>query len=442
MKKITINIVLATLCIFFKAELSAAVIVSGLVPKHNNKLLPDTNKYKIRPLKIGDAIPETIWNMPLQVVNHPKGKQTITLNDYKGKLIILDFWATWCSGCIEVMPLAHELQKQFKNNMAIIGVTDENIQKVSKFTARSKLLQTLKPLSVVSDSSLTKYFPHRLIPHYVWIQSDGLVGAITDAQELTTTNVKALLKNKSDAISFKKEMNTDRPLFLAEDLSPDKILHYSILKKGVSSGLGGGTQTRQLNGVTYRRLFYNTTIFDMYSVTARELFKSSGKGNFNRNRLMIESARKDLILSEPDPRNRKAWEEANVYSYDLIVPLKRAGRLYTYLLDDLNRYLDFYGRIESRNMDCLLLVRKNNQVPIKPGGHTQTKPLKTFTALLNSKDFIHVPILNETGLPDELKLDMPVADTMEQLLKELRSIGLDLVPAIRSVEVFVIGDHK
>ncbi|WP_257667471.1 hypothetical protein [Parapedobacter tibetensis] len=48
----------------------------------------------IKPLQIGDTIPEALLNLPLQVVNHPEGKETITLADYKGKLIILDFWAT------------------------------------------------------------------------------------------------------------------------------------------------------------------------------------------------------------------------------------------------------------------------------------------------------------------------------------------------------------
>src|SRR5690606_22173725 len=46
---------------------------------------------EIKPHKIGDTIPEELWNLPMQVVNHPTGKDTITLNDYRDKkLIILD----------------------------------------------------------------------------------------------------------------------------------------------------------------------------------------------------------------------------------------------------------------------------------------------------------------------------------------------------------------
>ena len=67
----------------------------------------------IEPSQIGDTIPEYLWHLPLQVVNHSEGQETITLNDYRGKLIILDFWATWCGSCIKEMPKTQQLQERF-----------------------------------------------------------------------------------------------------------------------------------------------------------------------------------------------------------------------------------------------------------------------------------------------------------------------------------------
>src|SRR5690606_22197853 len=62
-------------------------------------------KQSITALNIGDQIPDALWNTPLQVINHPDGKDYITLNDYRDrKLIILDFWATWCGSCIKNFP--------------------------------------------------------------------------------------------------------------------------------------------------------------------------------------------------------------------------------------------------------------------------------------------------------------------------------------------------
>src|SRR5690606_14796427 len=50
----------------------------------------------IKPLEIGETLPEALWHLPLQVVNHAEGTETITLNTYRGKTILLDFLSTGC----------------------------------------------------------------------------------------------------------------------------------------------------------------------------------------------------------------------------------------------------------------------------------------------------------------------------------------------------------
>src|SRR5690606_1352951 len=77
----------------------------------------------IKPLHIGDTVPEYVWQLPLQVVNHPEGKKVITLNEYRGKMIILDFWGTFCSSCIAAMPRINEVQQQFLDKMVVLPVS-------------------------------------------------------------------------------------------------------------------------------------------------------------------------------------------------------------------------------------------------------------------------------------------------------------------------------
>src|SRR5690606_13345909 len=50
----------------------------------------------IKPLQIGDTIPEYLWQLPLQVINHPKALHADRLSNYRGKVILLDFLSTGC----------------------------------------------------------------------------------------------------------------------------------------------------------------------------------------------------------------------------------------------------------------------------------------------------------------------------------------------------------
>ncbi|HCY75029.1 MAG TPA: redoxin [Ignavibacteriales bacterium] len=49
--------------------------------------------------------------------------KTIKLSDYKGKIVIIDFWATWCPPCRKGIPDLISLQKDFKNDIVVIGIS-------------------------------------------------------------------------------------------------------------------------------------------------------------------------------------------------------------------------------------------------------------------------------------------------------------------------------
>src|ERR1700682_4826615 len=50
--------------------------------------------------------------------------ETVRLNDYRGKVVLLDFWATWCGGCKEEIPWFSEFEKRYKDQgLAALGVS-------------------------------------------------------------------------------------------------------------------------------------------------------------------------------------------------------------------------------------------------------------------------------------------------------------------------------
>jgi cytochrome c biogenesis protein CcmG/thiol:disulfide interchange protein DsbE len=47
----------------------------------------------------------------------------LKMSDYRGKIVILDFWATWCPPCRKGIPDLIELQNEFKEDLVIIGIS-------------------------------------------------------------------------------------------------------------------------------------------------------------------------------------------------------------------------------------------------------------------------------------------------------------------------------
>ena len=58
--------------------------------------------------------------------------QTVTLEQYRGKVVLLDFWATWCPPCRMTIPLLIELQEKYRDDgLVILGISIDDPQQIT-----------------------------------------------------------------------------------------------------------------------------------------------------------------------------------------------------------------------------------------------------------------------------------------------------------------------
>ena len=103
-----------------------------------------------------------------------KNQKDITLFDYRGKILILNFWATWCAPCREEMPSLDNLQSNKKlNNLKIfpINIGQEDLIKSKIFFEELNI----QSLNIYFDSTITlaKKFKLRGVPTTILFNKEG-----------------------------------------------------------------------------------------------------------------------------------------------------------------------------------------------------------------------------------------------------------------------------
>jgi len=278
------------------------------------------------PIEVGEQVPDLTFQ---EVINYEQ--TSLKLSEFKDKLVILSFWATWCSPCISSMPKMNALQSQFGDRLQIILVTTQNAKTAQNFISQSAALSDLKVSmpSVVNDIAAQRYFPHMFIPHEVWIKN-GKVMAITSEGEVNKENIIAVLNDhKVSKIVQKPDREEITNLEISEPFYLDKLrrafytnsgvtekgMRYELkIYKGFIKGLGAESNFRD-GRITIINSRPVAMIRDAHAYNYQ-----TGVSTFYQNKVIINSAKAKEQYS-PDTKTfaDSTWRAENFYSADIIL---------------------------------------------------------------------------------------------------------------------------
>lgn len=399
---------------------------------------------KVTALTIGDKVPDVEIN---HIVNYPAS--SLSLSQFKNKLIILDFMSTGCAPCIEELPAFDSLQKKFRNNLQILLVISESVSRVHSFLKR-KNIAGIHLAIVAEDTTLSQLFPHTYLPHDVWLK-DGKVLSITRPEYVVAKNIQLIIENKVIDMPVKRDLPSfdyNQPLLHWNDdiltsFSVPKNSYYSTLTSHMPDVPERFIVQKDSGKNILRMAMINVPIIDLYM---RALYGVGLKPAF-------------IILNVPDTSKYQynanqgyyqKWLLKNTFCYEALFPLNtNKEEIKNRIKNDLDFYLGLQGRMIKKNVPCWVISKTSNASVIKKNKSVSNlDPLKN--ASINdilfylNKDFGNTPAIDETGF-GELKLQGLLRSQCTDIgivKRKLNEYGLDISKSLRTIDMMVISEKK
>lgn len=442
---------------------------------------------KYDPVKVGDTVPDIIFR---HMLNY--SSDSAKLSDFRGKLLILDFWNVNCAPCVGGFPKMEQLQKQFGNKIQILLVNGINpLEKLGGRNFPSKhpnsiIRATKLPFVFQSKTQaenelynygkenlgvLTSLFRHSFEPHHVWIDEQGVVVALTTAANTTAENIQAHLDGKKLALTtvnyitdFRYEMNGSF-LRSPNDLVMSKLQYSSAITRNLftKAGFGGGwiiedTATGIISGLRCIneppiRLFMIAYGFTEQGQTQDKVI------------LEVENTADFVFPLSLNSSAKAEWEVNNLYCYETILPPGRVttsneqniAAIESIMRKELENYFGVVGSISRRRLNCLVLKRTNQQLNFRSMRGVKERVIERNESGLKLKNapFYSVshhlsnyinsirpgtPVIDETGLSEE-KVDIDIRANLtdlEAVRRELSRYGVGIFQENREFEVLVL----
>lgn len=401
---------------------------------------------------IGSIVPEfTISN-----VLYEPNKQ-LSIRRPPKKLLILDFWATWCSPCVAMIPTIDSLQKVFKNEVDFIAVTTQEKEVVESFMQKIIKKYGFAFSTLYADKSLSRLFPHTTLPHYVWIGGDGKLLAITGPEKINRAAIQSILKDQAASNwTMKKEVRIpyerEKPLLINGNGGDGNTMIYHSLLTGYIDGLLAEYHATRPDSVTGRKITArNVNLYWLYSIAY-----GAEKNHFGENRIIYEVKDKSRITSNKVGLEYAEWlRNGNGFCYEVVVPPPMLGYEFAIMQQDLERYFPYKASVEKRKVKCLMLTRTSKEDKMKSKGGPTEATYSGFGCSIRNTHLAFfyaqlsvvylqksaIPLYNDTGYDGKVDMDINAnLSNVKELNDALAKYDLALVEGEREIDMLVIRD--
>lgn len=408
-------------------------------------------------IKMGDVVPNSELGTDFRTGN------IVQLEDYKDKIVILDFWNSYCSSCIAGFPFLEKLQHQFPDDIQILLVNGEEDSTALTKSMQRRVFQnwSLPDLPIVVDARKAKeLFPYRGVPHHVWLGKDSRVILMGAAANTNASKVETVLAGKPFFIL--NNLNTAKPLPDDYSLEEYAIVESLLYRNGIQSVMAGfqndysPQSSRRIEKPENDGEFKNRVTYLNYEVA--ELFKEvyadymdkqhssviySGEFSYGTvrwwaNYIQIHDIDTLLITSafSGGPRLTDSAHIKSRFSYEQLTPNESKGSHNDYMLQALNDYFETKLGIK------VSLVRENTSAYVMKGGMIDLPKVEDGYALKdqlgagirklmearspNDRRFV----IDRTGIEKLPRIGLREGYTWEQMEERLKEYGITVAEQI------------
>jgi peroxiredoxin len=138
----------------------------------------DAREPKPLKLSVGEFIPGVeIGDVAPEFTARTLGGRDLRLRDVRGKVVLMDFWASWCGMCQTALPTMMKLQKKYeKDGLVIVGVSvDTDAKKAQSFVARHAIPWSQTALGPIDSNPVARLYNVNSTPTIILIGRDGKV---------------------------------------------------------------------------------------------------------------------------------------------------------------------------------------------------------------------------------------------------------------------------